>query len=55
MTKGSSKKTSPDSASQLSVTTVEEQGILESFSKLPQTERGLSGSFWKNAIRSKLA
>jgi hypothetical protein len=41
MTKGSSKKTSPDSASQLSVTTVEEQGILESFSKLPQTERGI--------------
>ena len=41
MTKGSSKKTSPDSASQLSVTTVEEQGILESFFKLPQTERGI--------------
>jgi hypothetical protein len=33
MTKGSSKKTSADSASQRSVTTVEEQGILESFSK----------------------
>jgi hypothetical protein len=41
MTKGSSKKTSPDSASQLSITTVEEQGILESFFKLPQTERGI--------------
>jgi|SRR5271167_1725776 len=41
MRKGSSKKTSPDSAFQLSVTTVEEQGILESFSKLPQTERGI--------------
>jgi hypothetical protein len=41
MSKGSSKKTSPDSASQLSVSTVEEQGILESFFKLPQTERGI--------------
>ena len=41
MTKGSSKKASPDSAFQLSVTTVEEQGILESFFKLPQTERGI--------------
>jgi hypothetical protein len=41
MTKGSSKKTSPDSAFQISVTTVEEQGILESFFKLPQTERGI--------------
>ena len=41
MTKGSSKKTSPDSAFRLSVTTVEEQGILESFFKLPQTERGI--------------
>src|SRR5260370_24305224 len=39
MTKGSSKKTSPDSAFQLSVTTIEEQGILESFSRLPQAER----------------
>ena len=39
MTKRSSKKTSPDAASQLSVTTVEEQGILESFFKLPQAER----------------
>jgi hypothetical protein len=39
MTKVSSKKTSPDSPSQLSVTTVEEQGILESFFKLPQMER----------------
>ena len=41
MTKGSSKKASPDSPFQLSVTTVEEQGILESFFKLPQTERGI--------------
>ena len=41
MTKSSSKKASPDLASQLSVTTVEEQGILESFFKLPQTERGI--------------
>ena len=41
MTKGSSKKTSPNSAFRLSVTTVEEQGILESFFKLPQTERGI--------------
>ena len=41
MAKGSSKKTSPDSAFRLSVTTVEEQGILESFFKLPQTERGI--------------
>ena len=41
MTKGSSKKASPDSAYQLSVTPVEEQGILESFFKLPQTERGI--------------
>jgi hypothetical protein len=41
MTKGFSKKTSPDSALQPSVTTVEEQGILESFFKLPQTERGI--------------
>ena len=39
MTKVSSKKTSPDSPFQLSVTTVEEQGILESFFKLPQMER----------------
>src|SRR5580704_8181843 len=39
MTKVSSKETSPDSASQLSVTTIEEQGILESFSRLPQAER----------------
>ena len=39
MTRVSSKKASPDSAFQLSMTTVEEQGILESFFKLPQTER----------------
>jgi hypothetical protein len=55
MAKGSSKKTSLDSAFQLSVTTIGEQGILESFFKLPQTEGGLSGSFWKNAVRSRLA
>ena len=41
MTRGSRRKTSPDSALQFSVTTFEEQGILESFSKLPQTERGI--------------
>jgi hypothetical protein len=41
MAKVSSKKASPDSLFQLSVTTVEEQGILESFFKLPQTERGI--------------
>ena len=41
MRNGSSKKTSPDSAFQLSLTTVEEQGILESFSKLPEAERGI--------------
>ena len=39
MTKGSSKKASPDSVFQLSVTTVAEQGILDSFFKLPQSER----------------
>ena len=41
MTKGSSKKTLPDLGFQFSVTTVEEQGILESFSRLPHTERGI--------------
>ena len=41
MTNVSSNKASPDSAFQLSMTTVEEQGILESFFKLPQTERGI--------------
>ena len=41
MTKVSSKKASPDSAFQRSVTTVEEQGVMESFFKLPQTERGI--------------
>ena len=41
MNRGSISKTSPDSAFQVSVTTVEEQGILESFSRLPQTERGI--------------
>ena len=35
MRRGSRRKTSPDSALQFSMTTVEEQGILESFSKLP--------------------
>jgi len=39
MTKASNKNAPPDSALQLSVTTVEEQGILESFSKLPEAER----------------
>ena len=34
-------KTSRDSAFQISVTTVEEQGIPETFSRLPQTERGI--------------
>jgi len=41
MTKVSSKKASPVSDFQPSVATVEEQGILESFFKLPQTERGI--------------
>jgi hypothetical protein len=41
MAKVSSRKAPPDSAFQLSVTTVEEQGIQESFFKLPQTERGI--------------
>ena len=36
---GSGRKTRPDSASPLSVITVEEQGILESFFKLPRVER----------------
>ena len=39
MAKVSSRKASPDSAFQLSVTTVEEQGILDSLFKLPQSER----------------
>jgi hypothetical protein len=39
MAKGAIKKALPDSALQGFVTTVEEQGILESFSKLPNTER----------------
>ena len=34
-------KTQPDSAFRLSVTTIEEQGILESFARLPQAEREL--------------
>ena len=38
-TKNLGTKTQPDSALQLSVTTIEEQGILESFSRLPQAER----------------
>jgi hypothetical protein len=41
MTKRSSKKPSPDCAFKLSVTTVEEQGILESFFRLQQMERGI--------------
>ena len=39
ITKNLGTKTQPDSALQLSVTTIEEQGILESFSRLPQAER----------------
>jgi hypothetical protein len=39
ITKNLGGKTQPDSALQLSVTTIEEQGILESFSRLPQAER----------------
>ena len=39
ITKSLGTKTQPDSALQLSVTTIEEQGILESFSRLPQAER----------------
>ena len=41
MAKVSSRKASPDSAFHLLLTAVEEQGILESFFKLPQTERGI--------------
>jgi hypothetical protein len=41
MTKSARKKTSGDSAFQLSVTAIEEQGILESFFKLPRKERGM--------------
>jgi hypothetical protein len=39
ITKNLGTKTQPDSAFRLSVTTIEEQGILESFARLPQTER----------------
>jgi hypothetical protein len=39
ITKNSGTKTQPDSAFQLSVTTIEEQGILESFARLPRAER----------------
>ena len=39
ITKSLGTKTQPDSALQFSVTTIEEQGILESFSRLPQAER----------------
>jgi hypothetical protein len=39
ITKNLGAKTQPDSAFQLSVTTIEEQGILERFSRLPQAER----------------
>ena len=39
ITKNIGTKTQPDSAFQLSVATIEEQGILESFSRLPQAER----------------
>ena len=41
MAKGAIKKALPDSALQGFVTTVEEQGILESFSKLPNAERAI--------------
>jgi hypothetical protein len=41
ITKNFGTKTHPDSVFQLSATTIEEQGILESFSRLPQTERGI--------------
>jgi hypothetical protein len=39
ITKNLGTKTQPDSAFRLSVTTIEEQGILESFARLPQAER----------------
>jgi hypothetical protein len=39
ITKNFGTKTQPDSAFQLSGATIEEQGILESFSRLPQAER----------------
>jgi Initiator Replication protein len=38
-TKNLGTKTQPDSAFRLSVTNIEEQGILESFARLPQAER----------------
>jgi hypothetical protein len=38
-TKNLGTKTQPDSALRFSVTNIEEQGILESFARLPQTER----------------
>jgi hypothetical protein len=38
-TKNLGTKTQPDSAYRLSVANIEEQGILESFARLPQTER----------------
>ena len=41
ITKNLGTKTQPDSAFHLSVTTIEEQGILESFSRLPQAERDI--------------
>jgi len=39
ITKKIGTKTQPDTAFRLSVTTIEEQGILESFARLPQAER----------------
>ena len=48
MTKVATKKVSPDSAFQLSVPPVEEQGILESFFKLPQTERAIIRELLEN-------
>jgi hypothetical protein len=47
-------KTRPDSASQSPVTTVEEQGILESFSKLPQTEREIVRQLLEKASPQEL-
>jgi hypothetical protein len=39
ITKNLGTKTQPDSAFRLSVTSIEERGILESFARLPQAER----------------
>jgi hypothetical protein len=55
MTKASSKKTSPNSASRLTLTTIEEQGILESFYKLRQMERRIIQQLLGKAVRSRSA